>query len=287
MAQQTKPNLPVDHDCSPPFWISLRLQSANQEWRHRATAKDFKAHPRRRAREKRHGASRNAEPQKMHAVQPKTSSVMVLNQPLANAASWARKAADAFGGLTPPPASTSTPSFAAIKAGDRNAIVRRHQAVASVDQPWLIRLFAGQEFDYRGSAHFRLRVRGERRFWHRAGYGGVANHVDIGLQSCDSKVSGLIGHQPVLLAMPARLGNSASLLRRNDIDDVTFVAFEIRDQRHFAGVDGIHFARRWTVPPIRDSGYSSFQAFWNSPCLEKASLASSTMIFDFGFFVLR
>jgi len=71
MAEQTKSNLPVDHDCAPPFWISY--VSSQRIWN---GVTDDRERPQgfirsRSAGEKGQGACRDAEPEKTHAFSQK------------------------------------------------------------------------------------------------------------------------------------------------------------------------------------------------------------------------
>ena len=165
-------------------------------------------------------------------AQPKTSSVIVLNQPLAKFASSSRALRGAFAGLTPPAPFTSASCAVArlVDAGDRDAVVGRHQTVAGVDQPRLLRLLAGEQLGDRGGANLGLRIRRERRFRHAAGNAGVADDVDVRLQlrferhRIDRAPAGLVGDA-------GELGDARGLLRRDHVGDRRLVASEFGDQR--------------------------------------------------------
>src|SRR5437868_7639550 len=56
------------------------------------------------------------------------------------------------------------PIRGAVRPGDRDAVIRRHQAVAGVEKLRLVRLATGEELGYRGRADLRLRIGRECRF---------------------------------------------------------------------------------------------------------------------------
>src|SRR5580704_5992054 len=102
----------------------------------------------------------------------------------------------------------------------------------------------------------------------------------------DSNVTGSVGHQPERSVVPA-----ISAMRPAFCGGMTLATSALCLSKSVASVI-VAGSTEATLPPADSDthsilGYSSFQAFWNRRCLEKASLASRMMIFERGFLVLR
>src|SRR5439155_11346576 len=102
----------------------------------------------------------------------------------------------------------------------------------------------------------------------------------------DSKVAGSIGHQPVRSATAA-----ISAIWPAFCGGMTFATSALCLSKSVTSVIA-PTSTEVTLPPFDNEThsrleYSAFHAFSNRRCLEKASLASRMISFDFGFLVLR
>src|SRR5829696_8120678 len=123
-----------------------------------------------------------------------------------------------------------------VHAGDRDAVIRRDEAVAGVDELRLGRRPALEQGGDRGGADLGLGVGRERRFWHRAGDRGVADDMDVRLQLRFE--ARRIDRAPAGAVRGAgRLGDSPGALRRDDVRDRRLVAAEIGDEGLGRGLD--------------------------------------------------
>ena len=222
------------------------------EWRRRPRYRG--AAPRARSGSEPPAAMHGAERRRRDAPQPKTSAVIVCEPAIGKLCFLgAHGRGGASSGLVPPAPSISAswPFDRAIDAGDRDAVVRRDQAVAGVDQPRLVRLLAREQRADGGGADLRLGIGGEGGFRHGAGDRRVADHVDVRLQRrferhrIDRAPAGAVGDA-------GELGDRAGPLRRDDVGDVGLVRCRSRSTTVMvAGIDRGDLAARPTATPIR------------------------------------
>ena len=173
-----------------------------------------------------------APPRRRRRLQPKVSAVIVRNQ----ASRIIRLESAKIGRRIDraDPARTvdigQLPVRRMVDAGDRDPVIRRDQAVAGVDQLWRRRRFAVQQRGDRVGADLGLGIGGEGRFRHRAGDRGIADDMDVRLQTrfegdrIDRAPAGAVGDT-------GEFGDASGSLRRDDIGDVGLVGGEIGHER--------------------------------------------------------
>src|SRR5262245_10448534 len=119
-------------------------------------------------------------------------------------------------------------AFGLINAGQRERVSGRNRVVAGAGQPWRLRRFSREQVHDGGRAGLALRRGSAGGFWDAAGNAGVTNDVNIGhelgrkVDRIDRAPAGVVGgtRDP---------GDTAGLLRRNDVGDIGGVIAELGD----------------------------------------------------------
>ena len=105
--------------------------------------------------------------------------------------------------------------------------------------------------------------------------------------SVEAKVTGSIGHQPVLSAAPAISAMRPALCGGITLATLRGVVAEIGDDGVGRGIDGSDPAALRQRDPLDHAGIKLLPGVLEQPLLEKASLASRIRIFERGLLFFR